>query len=323
VPLIRGKSDHICIIDPPGHPNVGDCAIFLGELAFLRRTFPKARISFFDVNNYSSGADKLIDEASLLLIHGGGNFGDIWPVHHGFRKLILSKFPHKTIIQLPQSIHFDDVAERNKTADLIGKAQSFTLMARDRVSENFARSHFPCSVTLCPDMAFAMEPIHREPGSIDILCLLRVDKESILKRDDVAREMSNRGYSVMLDDWLGGGRSIVERVDNKLRLFTKRAPSLAAPFRSVAVQIRRAYAFKRLAYGVEKLSQAEVIITDRLHVHVLCCLLGIRHVIYDSYDGKVSALHDTWTREFSGSTMARSPMELCESAANILKQSGK
>ena len=277
-------------------------------------------MSFFDVNNYSSGADNLINEASVLLIHGGGNFGDIWPVHHDFRKLILSKFPHKTIIQLPQSIHFDDVAERDATADLIGKAHLFTLMVRDRVSEDFARSHFPCAVALCPDMAFAMEPIHRELGSIDILCLLRVDKESILKRDEIAREMSDLGYSVILDDWLGGGRSIVERVDNKLRLFTKRAPSLAAPFRYAAVQIRRGYAFKRLEYGIKKLSQANVVMTDRLHVHILCCLLGIKHVIYDSYDGKVSALHNTWTREFFGATMAKSPNELCESATNMLPQ---
>ena len=322
-PLIRGKSDHICIIDPPGHPNVGDCAILLGELAFLRRTFPRARLSFFDVNTYSSGADGLIDEASLLLIHGGGNFGDIWPVHHDFRKVILSKFAHKTIIQLPQSIHFDDVAERNATADLIGKARSFTLMVRDRVSETVARSHFPCSVTLCPDMAFAMDPIHREPGAIDVLCLLREDKESILKRDDVAREMSSRGCSVVLDDWLGGGRSIVERVDNKLRLFTRRAPSLAAPFRSVAVRVRKGYALTRLAYGVNKLSQAKVIITDRLHVHVLCCLLGINHVIYDSYDGKVSALYETWTRAFPGAIMAKSPMDLCADAADMLKLSSE
>jgi exopolysaccharide biosynthesis predicted pyruvyltransferase EpsI len=36
-PLIAGRSERICIIDPPGYANVGDSAFLLGELAFLRR----------------------------------------------------------------------------------------------------------------------------------------------------------------------------------------------------------------------------------------------------------------------------------------------
>ena len=37
VPFIVNKSEHICIIDPPGHPNIGDRAIlllYIGELVF-------------------------------------------------------------------------------------------------------------------------------------------------------------------------------------------------------------------------------------------------------------------------------------------------
>ena len=56
VPLIVNKSDHICIIDPPGHPNVGDSAILLGELSFLKRKFPGAKLSFYDVQSYSPKA---------------------------------------------------------------------------------------------------------------------------------------------------------------------------------------------------------------------------------------------------------------------------
>ena len=52
-PLIAGRSERICIIDPPGYANVGDSAIFLGELAFLRRNFPDARIDFFEIGRAS------------------------------------------------------------------------------------------------------------------------------------------------------------------------------------------------------------------------------------------------------------------------------
>ena len=79
VPFIVDKSEHICMIDPPGYPNVGDSAIFLGELSFLKRKFPSAKLSFYDSRSYSSSADLFIEEATILLIHGGGNFGDTWP----------------------------------------------------------------------------------------------------------------------------------------------------------------------------------------------------------------------------------------------------
>ena len=72
VPLIVNKSQHICIIDPPWYPNVGDSAILLGELSFLKRKFPEAKLSFYDSRNYSSSADVFIEEATILLIHGGG-----------------------------------------------------------------------------------------------------------------------------------------------------------------------------------------------------------------------------------------------------------
>jgi exopolysaccharide biosynthesis predicted pyruvyltransferase EpsI len=88
VPLIVNKSEHICIIDPPGHPNVGDSSILLGELSFLKRKFPSAKLSFYDVQSYSASADVFIEEATILLIHGGGNFGDIWPHHHALRMRI-------------------------------------------------------------------------------------------------------------------------------------------------------------------------------------------------------------------------------------------
>src|SRR5258705_10755358 len=79
VPFIVDKSEHICIIDPPWHPNVGDSAILLGELSFLKRKFPSAKLSFYDSRSYSSSADLFIEEATILLMHGVGNFDETGP----------------------------------------------------------------------------------------------------------------------------------------------------------------------------------------------------------------------------------------------------
>jgi exopolysaccharide biosynthesis predicted pyruvyltransferase EpsI len=45
VPFIVYKSEHICLIDLPWHPNVGDSTILLGELSFFKRKFPSVKLS--------------------------------------------------------------------------------------------------------------------------------------------------------------------------------------------------------------------------------------------------------------------------------------
>jgi pyruvyl transferase EpsO len=51
----------------------------------------------------------------------------------------------------------------------------------------------------------------------------------------------------------------------------------------------------RVLRGVHHLSRARAVITDRLHAHVFCTLLGIPHVVLPSADGKIVNLLETWT----------------------------
>lgn len=45
------------------------------------------------------------------------------------------------------------------------------------------------------------------------------------------------------------------------------------------------------------LASAEFVITDRLHGHIMCTLMGIPHVLMDSKLKKNLFLHDTWTKD--------------------------
>ena len=45
------------------------------------------------------------------------------------------------------------------------------------------------------------------------------------------------------------------------------------------------------------LSKGRAVITDRLHAHILCVLLGIPHVVLDNSYGKVRSFYDTWTSD--------------------------
>ncbi len=259
VPLVNGKSEHICIIDPPGHSNVGDSAILLGELNFIAKNFPNAQLSYYDLATHSSAADRFIEEATIIMIHGGGNFGDIWPDHHALRMKIFERFAHKTIVQFPQSIHFDDEAKLRATAAVIKKQQDYTLLVRDLISFEIVKNNFECKVLLSPDMAFAMKPLRRSPAKVDYLCLFRTDKEALIDQRSVCAALQQGDVSVQVHDWLAKGSTVV---------------------------------------------------TDRLHAHILCCLLDIPHFVFDSYDGKISAFHATWTKEYSDGHLVSSLKEL-------------
>src|SRR5262249_47886968 len=52
---------------------------------------------------------------------------------------------------------------------------------------------------------------------------------------------------------------------------------------------------ERLARGCGILSGGRVVVTDRLHGHVLCLVLGVPHVLLDNSYGKVRGFYETWT----------------------------
>ena len=310
VPLLLGCAEHICLIDPPVQPNVGDSVILLGELDFLARNFPRSRRSFYDVRSYSPGADRFINEASVLLLHGGGNFGDLWPHHHELRLRMLRQFRHKKIIQFPQSIHFESNEMLMATADAIRAHKDFTLLVRDKISFDFAARHFDCRILLVPDMAFAMRPITRKPPTLDYFCLFRTDKEAVMDRDAVLAALRGCGGSIEVADWLDEPETFTMRLDRSLGWRTQARPARMAPFRSAMVPLRRHYAQSRLNYGIDRLSRGATVVTDRLHAHILCCLLDIPHFVFNSWDGKIAAFHDTWTRDYPTARLISSAADL-------------
>ena len=54
---------------------------------------------------------------------------------------------------------------------------------------------------------------------------------------------------------------------------------------------------RRLAHGYALLAAGRTVVTDRLHGHLLCVLLGIPHVVLDNRYGKNRALFEAWTHD--------------------------
>ena len=313
-PLLPPGSKKVGIIDPPSYSNIGDHAIFLGQLSFLESCLDNPEIVIADFRTYPEEYQRILGECSVLLLQGGGNFGDHWSHHHNFRLEIIRAFPHVPIIQLPQSVFFKQKENLDRTRELINSHQNFTLIIRDNRSFGFCKENFNCPVFLCPDMAFAIEGIPATGSYLDVSCLMRDDKELLVeKRDDIRRVLSARDLSYQVNDWLDERNIVASKLNGLASRIVKRVPvgyGLSVPFLTVC---RRYYARQRFLYGAKLLGRGKKVVTDRLHGHIMSILLGRENFTFDSLDGKISAFHETWTWADPRSHMISSITELEES----------
>lgn len=281
-----GAGEPYALLDFPDHANVGDSAIWLGEIALLEAIGAGAPAYTSRWDDFDEGAFRAACPTGPILIHGGGNLGDIWPHHQHFREYLLRHFPDRRIVQLPQSIHFRDPANRSGFADLARRHPDFHLCVRDQPSRMLAERHLGCPVTLAPDSAFGLGPLPR-PAVADsaVLMLLRSDAERAA-RDD-APLLATPGAVAL--DWL------------------------AEP--PVTAHDPTARARQRVERGLRLLSRGERIVTDRLHGHILSLLLRIPHVVLDNDYGKLGAYIAAWTKDSPHLRQAASPSEAAEMVA--------
>ena len=275
----------LAILDFPDIKNVGDSAIWIGEIAHLRDRYGKRPAYISRLRDFSRSAAEAAVGSGPIFIHGGGNFGDVWPGHQRFRERVLELWPGRRIIQFPQSIHYSSEVRADETARIIGRHKNFVLLCRDEESKHFAEKRFDCVVQLCPDMAFCIGSIQAptEP-SVPVLAMLREDKEK------VARDISPY-RDIPVEDWITESAIDVRKAKaigamKALRTLNRNA---------IRFSKYDAAANNRLARGVRQLARAQVVVTDRLHVHIISLLMGKPHAVLDNSYGKISRFMATFS----------------------------
>ena len=226
-------------------------------------------------------------------MHGGGNFGTIWPEIHGFRLRVLQDFVGIPIIQLPQTIYFDDAEKIAEIAAAIKKQGNYHLLARCQKSYEFAQQYLNTQVYLCPDMAFfigAVEP--NQLPTVDHFILSRTDQEK--SATSIKSVLSDTHLSdVELADWLEPYWK--ERFLHRLEMHSTWLRAKLDPNNQMLFVVWNLLSKVRLQRGVILLSRGRIVISDRLHVHILCILMNKPHLLIDNTYGKISNFYHSWT----------------------------
>jgi exopolysaccharide biosynthesis predicted pyruvyltransferase EpsI len=288
-----GGEAPFALVDFPDYANVGDSAIWVGTTAYFSAHRGREPRYISSIDSFSEAALRASVPEGPIFVQGGGNFGDLWPRHQEFREDLLGRFPDREIVQLPQSIHFDDPIRAEVTARAIARHGKFRLLLRDQPSYEFAARHFDCEISLCPDMALFIGELGRQAPDVDVFYLLRTDKERAV-REGAGRD----SYSFRVGDWLVEPRLPVEarKLVGVLRE-VRRGPWDRLALRAATYQ---AAARARVLRGCRLLSSGRVVITDRLHAHLLSLLLGIPHAVLDNSYGKLGRFLDIWTGGAAG-----------------------
>lgn len=302
------------LLEFPPHPNVGDSAIWLGQLRYLTNCrglvpYRTADILSYSPDRLSSGAG-----ADIILICGGGSLGDIWKGGLDVKIRALDDFPHLPVVQLPQSIHFADPARFDDYRRAVARHPNFTLLVRDQASFDLASGRLDCDVRLCPDMAFWLDLERKARPRYDTVFLLRTDQEA--SRDGLRAQVAPRP-DALIADWLEEPRLPIIAAERALTRATARYPRRLAFMEGPLGFLRQRAAAARVERGSRLLSSGRVVITDRLHAHILCLLLNIPHVVLDNSYGKVRGFHDAWTRGWPGVRFAQSLEEAMDAAAGL------
>jgi exopolysaccharide biosynthesis protein PssK len=296
------------LLDFPNYGNVGDSAIWLGERALLKRL--GARVAYAtDPASFREDRLRASVGSGPIFLQGGGNLGDLWPDIQAFRERVVGAFPENPIVQLPQSIHFGDRRTLDRARRVFGAHPRFTLLVRDRRSLDVARAELTRDAALCPDMAFGLGPLSRSRVPVH-------DVVSLVRRDDKEAAGARAGIHAaqgMVADWSEDDRRTA-RWRGVIRK-ALRPRFMGGSWRHV-VHVYDALARWRLREGVDLLSGGRVVLTDRLHGHILCTLLGVPHVAMDNSYGKVSSFVETWTSGLPIVRFAESP----EQARSLLRE---
>jgi exopolysaccharide biosynthesis predicted pyruvyltransferase EpsI len=289
------RGSEVALLDFPGYPNVGDSAIWLGTVAMLREL--DCRIAYVsDQVSYSRDAlERRLPPDAPVLIQGGGNFGDLWPEHQRFRQRVIAELTARPIVQLPVSVEFRSDDSAKSAREALNSHERLTLLFRDEGSLAYAADNYSARSLLCPDAALGLTPGRRPHPDTDVVFLQRSDKEQLrpvrslpgARVLDWSSAPGEPGHSWWWEQKLRVGRRL-----GKARLGQAVTPRL---FDSLAR--------KRVSFGYGVVGAGRVLVTDRLHGHILALLLGVPHVAIETGYGKIRDFHESFSRGIPGAVV--------------------
>lgn len=299
LPLIDG--DYV-LWDVPYHGNIGDILIWQGEIGFLN----KVKYKCLNMASKDTCMFPALSGKTIILLHGGGNFGDLWRGQQEFRLKVIEHYPQNKIIVLPQTVYYQNTDLMYADSSAMASHRNLFLCARDERSFHILKQNFRNPVMLLPDMAFGITTEYIGKWR----CKRKKEKNLIVKREDkeavgIPVLLGDRAGDADIRDWPSfqdKGFLIVcfwKMCCLQIRLKNSRIFSFLSDILAWWVDKTMFYCIRPrlIKQGVRFISGYHHIFTTRLHVMILSVLLSKPVTFLDNSYGKNTAFYLTWLED--------------------------
>lgn len=289
------------LLDLPYHVNTGDLLIWQGELSFLKHEVKHKMLGYY--SQYTFGFPKLKKD-TVILLHGGGNFGDVWRGSQEFRLEVIKSYHENRIVIFPQSVYYSTDELAISDAEIFAKHNDLTICARDKVSFEYIKRFFTNTLLCIPDMAFCID------RNIFMPNIIEQSKENLFfkRTDHEYREVTVDFIDGEYDtcDWPGTEKlSAFIKFLFLLMVYIRQmrksgvAGKMTASILSWCVNkifmhiVRPQY----IGRGARLISQYKNVYTTRLHGLILSHLLGKNIFIVSNNNGKLENYYNSWLKD--------------------------
>ncbi len=269
---IKNKSNKIFFLLTPTYGNLGDQAIEYATEQYLNKFYSEylvINISLHDIYRKLYYIDKTIKKNDLIVIQGGGNFGNLYMECEYARRFIVRHYKSNRIIVFPSTVSYTDsrrgVRALRIDEKLFNRHKDLTIISRERYSYDFSKEHFYCcNNLLCPDIAFLLNRRIVKDNREGVLVCLRQDKESVIlsERERIIKSLKEKIGSIKVYDTQIGR----EVTDNSRKNELEKAFNL--------------------------FSSVKCVVTDRLHGMIFSVITGTPCVVFPSIDNKIRGSYE-------------------------------
>lgn len=300
LPFIKDKNE-VIFLDYPVYLNVGDLLIYHGTENFFKENNINVKLRRSNARYSVKEIEKYLNPNTVILMQGGGNFGDLYPEFQKFRQDVVSSFPDTRIIILPQTAFFENEHEFDKSVKAFGAHKDLIIFSRDTRSLSIFKK-FTSQTFLMPDMAHSLwGTLPKSQKSKGTLYLIRNDKEiNKIQRRLLEHKKGDDKYV----DW----EDILTSKDLLMRKLCRKLDGIGgvtnlSVLKNISNIIWYNYTYKMVQRYALYFTSHEKLVTSRMHGHIFSCLLSLPNDVIDNAYGKNSGYFKEWTYDIDGTKL--------------------
>lgn len=263
------KNARIYLIGGPEHGNLGDHLISICTKEFVKNF--DADFVEIPYSLYYSYKNKLHDNnQTLILLQGGGNFGNEYIGDDDIRLDVIESFKNSNIIIMPQTIFYNSNPDAElrlaKTQKIFSNHSNLTICAREKVSYQKMKEYFPKNeILLVPDIVLSSRISKVNKQQKNVLFLLRHDLEKVDNTNAIAK----------IEDWAKSN-------DYNL-IFCDTVKDYRVNLLTRDKEIKKIF---------KLIQKSQLVVTDRLHGMISAYINNVPTIVFPNYNHKIISSFD-------------------------------